>query len=171
MTQSSLASGSLGEISPITSLLKNRMFCVHIGDRVSRWRTQKNGLPQGSVLAPTLFNIYINDLPQTISRTFVYADDICCASQARTFKELELTMTADTSAISDYCAKWRLQSPTQCIKNGFKCVSPAQCFRFYRTHCLTGRKTNSARTPTTPCPEKRGQSILGITLTNLDTVS
>ena len=41
-------------------LLRNTMFRVHIGDRVSRWRIglQKNGLPPGSVLAPTLFNIY-----------------------------------------------------------------------------------------------------------------
>jgi len=67
---------------------------------------QNNGLPQGSVLAPTF---YINDLPQTTSRKFIYADDICCATQARTFKELEHTLTSDMSALSDYCAKWRLQ--------------------------------------------------------------
>jgi len=64
---------------------------------------------QGSVLAPTLFNIYINDLPQTTSRKFIYADDICCATQAKTFKELEHTLTLDMSVLSDYCAKWRLQ--------------------------------------------------------------
>jgi len=57
-------------------LLKNRMFRVHIGDRVSRWMIQNNGLAQGSVLAPTLFNIYVNHLPQTTSRKFIYADDI-----------------------------------------------------------------------------------------------
>jgi len=88
------------------------MFRVHIGDRVSRWRIQKNGLPQGSVLAPTLFNIYINDFPQTTSRKFIYADDICCATQAKTFKELEHILTSDTSVLSDYCAKWRLQPST-----------------------------------------------------------
>ena len=92
----------------IEFLLRNRMFRAHIGDKVSRWRTQKNGLPQGSVLAPTLFNIYINDLPETTSRKFIYADDICCATQAKTFKELERTLTSDMSVLSDYCAKWRL---------------------------------------------------------------
>jgi len=33
----------------------------HMGDKVSSWRRQKNGLPQGSVLAPTLFNLHTKD--------------------------------------------------------------------------------------------------------------
>jgi len=46
-------------------LLRNWRFRVHMGDKTSAWRTQKNGLPQSSVLAPTLFNLYTNDLPVT----------------------------------------------------------------------------------------------------------
>jgi len=92
----------------IEFLLRNRMFRAHIGDKVSRWRTQKNGLPQESVLAPTLFNIYINNLPETTSQKFIYADDICCATQAKTFSKLKHTLTSDMSVLSDYCAKWRL---------------------------------------------------------------
>ena len=47
----------------IESLLRNRRFFVEMDGKQSRWRSQKNGLPQGSVLAPTLFDIYTNDLP------------------------------------------------------------------------------------------------------------
>lgn len=43
--------------------LSNRNFKVLLGDRVSKSRVLNNVLPQESVLAPTLFNIYTHDLP------------------------------------------------------------------------------------------------------------
>ena len=95
-------------VSVIELLLRQRRFRVHMGDISSSWRVQKNGLPQGSVLAPTLFNLYINDLPATC-RKFIYADDICLAHQARKFEDLNTTINTDIAMISEFCKRWRLQ--------------------------------------------------------------
>jgi hypothetical protein len=60
----------------LNNILSNRYFQVFLGDQSSRWRRLNTGLPQGSVLAPILFNLYMLDLPSTAAKVFQYADDI-----------------------------------------------------------------------------------------------
>ena len=61
----------------IMELVRNKSFTLTTGDsKRSRLRRLKNGVPQGSVLAPLLFNIYVYDLPSTVSRRYAYADDL-----------------------------------------------------------------------------------------------
>ena len=74
----------------IQNLLSNRKFNVELTKERSRWIKQKNGLPQGSVLAPTLFNIYINGQPIHYgTRSFIYADDLSITAQYQSFKQVE----------------------------------------------------------------------------------
>ena len=98
-------------VSVIASLLQNRRFYVEIDGKRSRWRTQKNGLPQGSVLAPLLFNIYTNDQPSSPdTRRFIYADDLCIATQATSFAVIEQRLTSALETIGTYYERWSLNA-------------------------------------------------------------
>ena len=59
------------------SYLKNRKQFVSISDSTSNTNEITTGVPQGSVLGPLLFLLYINDLQRSVkySKTYHFADD------------------------------------------------------------------------------------------------
>ena len=60
----------------IKSFLSNREQCVVLNGCKSGWQKVLSGVPQGSILGPLLFTIYVNDFPQSISSSvFMFADD------------------------------------------------------------------------------------------------
>lgn len=63
-------------INLIKSYLDDRKMFVSINDARFDIHLVKAGVSQGSILGPTLFNIYINDIPATSNTQFaIYADD------------------------------------------------------------------------------------------------
>ena len=57
--------------------LKNRYQCTKLGGKVSNFLEIKCGVPQGSILGPLLFSIFINDLEKAcnLSTPYLFADD------------------------------------------------------------------------------------------------
>ena len=108
-------------IKMIMELVRNRGFILTTGDsKQSRLCRLKNGVLQGSVLAPLLFNIYTYDLPSMISKKFAYGDDLALLHSSVNWKDLEGTLSQDMSILSAYLQTSRLKlSHTKTVTAAF----------------------------------------------------
>ena len=96
----------------IMGMISQRRFHVHVGKEKSRCRILTNGVPQGSVIAPTLFNLYTYDIPATICSKYIYADDIAIMHSHKKFQTIERVLTCDLEKLRTYFHNWRLKLNT-----------------------------------------------------------
>ncbi|CAB4025082.1 Hypothetical predicted protein, partial [Paramuricea clavata] len=69
-----------------------------------------SGVPQGSILGPLLFLIYVNDLPMSTSHdttVSMFADDTKCHRHLRNFQDT-IILQQDLDSVANWCNDWRM---------------------------------------------------------------
>ena len=93
----------------VEDFLKDRKQRVQISGSSSEWTDVTSGIPQGSVLGPTLFLVYINDLPDVVhSMVKLFADDAKVSAVVNSENDANVVQR-DLNNIDDWSDKWDLR--------------------------------------------------------------
>jgi len=107
----------------MNNYLKNRSQCVKMSGCTSDLMEINYGVPQGSILGPLLFTIYINNLPKVTqnSKVVLYADDTVLFVASKDIKEVENSLSKDLIAVNKWLYKNKLTlnvKKTKCMVFG-----------------------------------------------------
>ena len=92
----------------VADFLRDRTQRVMVNGEASSWKKVTSGIPQGSVLGPSLFVIYINDLPESIQSKYrIFADDTKVYSEGEGGGNVKLQR--DIDALQEWSDRWQIQ--------------------------------------------------------------
>lgn len=102
-------------LSWLWNFLSNRQQFTMANNVSSSFSYVSSGVPQGSVLGPLLFLIYINDLPNNISSCMrIFADD-CIIYRPIHSSTDHMALQEDLNLITDWCDTWLMHlNSTKC---------------------------------------------------------
>ena len=96
-------------LSWVRSFLTNRQQRVVLRGHYSSWTAVVSGVPQGTVLGPILFLIYINDIMRNVeSQSKLFADDMKVYRALRNVHEDTQILQDDLNALEQWSTDWQL---------------------------------------------------------------
>ena len=100
----------------LSEFLQGRLQRVVLNQATSDWTSVTSGVPQGSVLGPLLFLLYVNDIPDLVqSNLKMFADDIKIYRAIYSISD-SLLLQQDLDRLSEWAQKWLLKfSVPKCI--------------------------------------------------------
>ena len=120
----------------LKSFLLNRQFFLKLNNFTSRRHRINAGVPQGSVLGPTLYLIYTADLPTcSTAQTFTFADDTAILSVDKSVTEATKNLQTHLKDVEKWLEKWRIRVNT----------SKSTHVIFSQTKCYTKKLSQLAR--------------------------
>jgi hypothetical protein len=97
-------------ISLIKDYLTNRSFVVSVNDTISSPRNIPAGVPQGSLLGPFLFNVFINDIPNPAGcEIALYADDTAVFTSSRSPNLIRKNLQNALTTLATFFRKWKIK--------------------------------------------------------------
>ena len=95
----------------IASWLKDRKQRVVLNSKCSEWKCGNSGVPQGSVLGPTLFIIFINDIDGAVNTVFSvlskFADDTKLIHKVQHENDRK-DLQADIDSLLQWSEEWQM---------------------------------------------------------------
>ena len=95
---------SLSACDLLSSFLSNRHQRVKIKGSRSEWHEVKKGVPQGSILGPLLFNVFINDMFNFVDKCslYNYADDNSISTASPCVHDVVSNLKTDCNNIMEW---------------------------------------------------------------------
>ncbi len=118
------------------SYLTHRTQCTTIGEVSSTKRSVPVGVPQGTVLGPLLFLIYVNDITECLKNTqaSLFADDTMVYCSGSTRNELQENLNGDLSRIKKWLNDHRLTINAE--KSQFMVIGSSQRIKAFESMIL-----------------------------------
>ena len=93
----------------LENYVSNRYQRVTLNGSESSWRSISAGVPQGSVLGPLLFLVYINDLTENIkSQMRLFADDSSIFTPVKNVIDTHEQLVKDLETVSTWGHQWKM---------------------------------------------------------------